>query len=358
MAVAANPSKAEAHPGVARRIDGFTRKASRWPWSIVVVAVVGVIGIVRLVGSIGRPFTSGGDVAFLELQLRQAVHGLVTVGPYSRFGWHDPGPAMFYLYAPLYWLSGGSSRSLFLSSWLVNVVSALAAVAILRRRAGELAATVGAAAFAVYAIAVGFDRLIDPWNPSILALPVFLLAVSGATAATGWTPGLVVAAVTATFLVQTYIATLPVAAPFFAVAVAGYIWSRVRVRRVDSMSGQIDPRRSSRIVYDGAMTLAVIVVVLLWAAPLGQQIDSSSGNLDRLARFELNPPATVTPHSHRAGVAVAVVSDYATVVPLGEPPTTMGTAAGCFWPAVTPWWVLGPPGGGGASHLSCRSCPL
>src|SRR3954471_14013208 len=173
------------------------------PVSLLIVAVPIVVGAVRLAATLHRPFTAGGDVAFIELTIRDALHGRVSLGPYSRFGWHHLGPAVFYLYAPLYALSGHSSRALFLDSWLLNSGCALGIVLLVRRGAGEAAARLAAAVFCLYVGAVTFGTLINPWNPSLLAMPLVLMLTAVALAATGSLWALVVAAVAGSYLVQT-----------------------------------------------------------------------------------------------------------------------------------------------------------
>ena len=39
------------------------------------------------------------DTALAELYTRHAARGDLLLGPYSRFGWHHPGPLLYYLYA-------------------------------------------------------------------------------------------------------------------------------------------------------------------------------------------------------------------------------------------------------------------
>lgn len=300
-------------PAEATKVADLGRRAMPW----LPFCLIAVIGVVRLGVRMGDPFTSGGDVAFLELQLRQTLHGVVSVGPYSRFGWHDPGPAMFYLFAPLYWLTGGSSRSLFLSSWLLNIGSALVAVVLVRRRAGTMAGWVTAFVLLLFVTMAGFDRLIDPWNPSILAVPMLLVAVSAAAAFDGDLWGLVTLTASATFVIQTYIATIPVAALFWLIGVSGYLWSWYRTRSVrqDSRGAVTGRVRASRA---GMIGLASLVAAT-WALPIAQQLHERPGNLGLLLKFELHPPPTAGVRHHSLHQAIAVVSDYSTSLGLGEP---------------------------------------
>src|SRR5207248_944098 len=153
-----------AEPGRTDRVRGAAPSPPgplrRPPLSLLALADPAVIGVVRLAVSLRRPFLAGGDAAFIELAVRQALRGRQLLGPYSRFGWNHPGPVLFYLFAPLYWLSGERSRALFLGSWLVNAGCAVAVVAVVRHRLGEGAARAVAVVVAAFLAAVGFGALI------------------------------------------------------------------------------------------------------------------------------------------------------------------------------------------------------
>src|SRR4051794_6892165 len=78
-------------------------------WSLLLTALL----IVPLVASgfylwfsIGTDYLPNVDIAVFELGVRNTLHHGAFVGPYSRFGWNHPGPFIFYLVAPIYWLLG------------------------------------------------------------------------------------------------------------------------------------------------------------------------------------------------------------------------------------------------------------
>jgi hypothetical protein len=281
---------------------------AQWPLSLVTLAVPIAVGAIRIVLSLHRDFTSGGDVAFIELSVRQVFHGGIALGPYSRFNWRHPGPSLFYLFAPLYWLSGQSSRSLFLSAFLINGLSACAVVAIVRRRAGETTARLAAAVLGLYLGAASFHYLINPWNPSVLALPLLLVLVGVAAAATGSTTSLVVAYVTGSYLVQTHIGTLPVTGCALLVGTVAYLW---QLRGADR-------HPAVRPLLAGAG-----ILVVMWAAPVVQQVTHAHGNVTEIVDFFRNP-GPVTPRSHLPSDAFAAVSNYAAYVPFGRPTDLLG----------------------------------
>jgi hypothetical protein len=265
------------------------------PLSLLVVAVPALVGAVRLVITLPRPFLAGGDAAFMELAVRRALGFDQLVGPYSRFAWNHPGPVLFYLFAPLYWLSGRRSRSLFLSAWLLNLGCAIAVVAVIRHRLGEGAARAVAALLALFLLATKFQALINPWNPSLLGIPFLLLVVLGADAGGGSTASLIGAAAVATYLVQTHVGMLPVVGVTLALAVAG--WAVSQTRSPDAM----DPHHRRRVLVVGAVILGV-----LWAGPVVDQFTGSPGNAGKIVRFFRSPSGETRSHSlGDAGVAVA-----------------------------------------------------
>ena len=101
-----------------------------------------------------------GDLAVIETTTLAALRGFVTLGPYSQFGWHHPGPLCFYLLAPFYQLAGHRSIGMVAGALAINVtaliligwaaarnggrvvaVSVLAVIGLYLLRAGDLAAS-------------------------------------------------------------------------------------------------------------------------------------------------------------------------------------------------------------------------
>ena len=283
---------------VGRRIEAL-------PLSLFAVGLIGLLGVVKLVRALGWPFTSGGDVAFIELAVRQMVRGGTALGPYSRFGWHHPGPLLFAVMAPAYWLSGEASRSLFLSSWFLNWGCAVLIVLLVRRMAGELAARVSVIAIVLIVHALHFDQLASPWNPSLLAMPALLMFVCVAASAAGSVPALVGTWLVASYLVQTHIGTAPLCAVAVAIAVVAFLGGRGWRPRF--------ARRERVVVIAGAALL-----FLVWLPPLYQQVTNHDGNLTQIARFYASPPRDAGATSHSLHDAAVQVSDVATAVPLGR----------------------------------------
>jgi hypothetical protein len=286
-----------------------SRRRSNYSLAVGTIAVVVVYGAIRLGVHLRGQLTPLGDVALIELGVRQAVFHANALGVYSRFGWHHPGPALFYALAPWYWLSGESSRSLFLGAWLINGVSALGAVWIVRARAGEYAARVMAIAVLAHLLIVHVIHVIDPWNPKVLAFPLLLLMVSAASAYSGSVWSFVIAAVTATYLVQTHLGTFPISMALLALAAIGF------------------PRGRSRASWASARTPLIVgagLLSLMWIGPFVQEITHSNGNLTQIASFYLHPAHRFGPHTHSLRSSVIAVTNRSTVFPLGNPKDALG----------------------------------
>ena len=105
----------------------------------------------------------GGDAAALEFGTWHAARGHQLLGAYSRFGWNHPGPAFFYLAAPLYEALGERGPALNLFTFAVQLICAAATVWAADRLGGRILATIVAALLGVF---------------EFVALP-FLLGTSG-----------------------------------------------------------------------------------------------------------------------------------------------------------------------------------
>src|SRR5207245_11433648 len=85
-------------PSATRRPVRPARRATdvRWLLVFLPLALPLVLGALRLAAHLGSPFTPAGDAALLEVGTRRALAGTQRLGPYSRFGWHQLGPAVFH----------------------------------------------------------------------------------------------------------------------------------------------------------------------------------------------------------------------------------------------------------------------
>lgn len=300
-------------PGAGTPADARRRTA---PLSLAVILVPASVGLVRLLIGLSQPFAHAGDAAILETAIRRVASGTQALGPYSRFGFHQLGPAYFDLQAPFSWLTGGSPRSVFIGALVINFGAAAACVALVRWRLGERAARWSALVVAAYLMAVTPALLADPWNPYVLGTPLLLTVLLGAAAVAGSWPAAAGAAVTATFVVQTH---LGAGITLFALFAVGAALAVAGPAHRDAGTGRQRPpgggRRPQLLALGAAAVLAVF-----WVPPVVEEVTHSPGNVTLLARFFRNShPELDATVDHSLGTAAADVGAHLATMPLGRP---------------------------------------
>ena len=246
---------------------------------IVVALLPFAVGLVRVL--VGH-WTPVGDWALLELRTRN-VGGSHTplVGPYSRFGWSHPGPALFYVLSIPYRLLGSRPNGLLVGALLVNGAS-VAGIVLLAWRRGRRTLTVGTTiALVVLCRALGADFLRDPWNPFVTVLPLALLIFLTWSIACGDAWMLPVAVLVGSFIVQSHAGYTALVVVVLAVATVWRLVVLVRTRGREKAR----PRRALAI---GATTAAVALAA--WLPPLVDQ--ASNGNLRAIYDFFRMPQET------------------------------------------------------------------
>jgi hypothetical protein len=249
-------------------------------------------------------------VAIIETAIRDTLGGHQLLGPYSHFGWFHPGPAYFYLVAPLYWALHQNAQSLFLGAFLINAGCAIAVVAVIRARVGEWAARWGALVVgALLFFANAVISLYSPWNPALLALPILLVMVLVAAAATGSTISLLWAAIVASFVVQTELGTAPTALAVLVVGAGLWGWAAWRRRSAVAATGSTRHR--------AVLAATCLLLGLVWVPSLIQQTTQTPGNIRQIVTFFEHPPTDqVAGGTHTRIQAFRGVAYYATTVPV------------------------------------------
>jgi hypothetical protein len=235
--------------------------------AIVIAAAAVLLWVAGRLVTTMPPETVGGDMALLELYTRQASRSEALLGPYSRFQWNHPGPTMFYVFRPLYELSGGLFESLRMSALLLNLGCLAALLVIVRRRAGPTLLLPLALALSVYLYRVP-DVLVSPWNPHLLLLPLALLFLACAAVVEGDVRFTVVAVAATSFLVQAHLSVTPTAGAVTAVAL------------VCAVFGMTDDGRLR--VRGRWINAAIWVGLLMWFLPLAEEVTSRPGNLSAI----------------------------------------------------------------------------
>jgi hypothetical protein len=161
---------------------------------------------------------------------------------------------------------------------LLNIAALVATLFVARRRGGLAFVVVLGIAMLVLLRALGSIVLIDPWNPWIAVLPFLLyllLAWSVAERDFGALPAVVAVG---SFLVQTHVGYAPLVLGAGGIAA---VLAFVGPREAEPHEGWWTLRR-------GAIAAAV-VAVLLWIAPVVQQLTGHPGNLGEILRYFRHP---------------------------------------------------------------------
>ena len=286
----------------------------RWPpLSVAVLALPAVIGAFRLVMAARQPFDFYGDEAILESAVRHV--GEQLLGPYSRFGFHQPGPAYFYVQALFYRMPGASAAALFAGAYCINLGAALGCVLVVRRFLGEAAARWAVVVVGAFLLCLTPRLLADPWNPYVLALPV-LLAMVLAAAGTRSPAAAGGAIVVGSYVVQTHVAAAATLAAVFASAAAVGALHHLRTRQSPP---EPPSRRSASVRRMAAPAAVAVVLALMWAPPLIEQATRSPGNFTKLIRFfRAEHPEFDRGIDHAVDHTAGQVAAQLTVLPFGH----------------------------------------
>ncbi len=231
------------------------------------------------------PLYPHGDHAVLEIYTRLAASGDQRLGPYSRFHFHHPGPALFYLSLPVYELAGESHEGLKLAALLLNALSVTGLLWAARRLGGlaaYLATALGLAPFVAWWWPAGF---FSNWNPTIAVLPFGLGLLAWGAVAAGRPAFLPVAVLASSFAVQAHVGCTPVTAAVAATALA--------VATIPSLSRALRVPLPAPGAWLRPLVIAAVVLAALWALPLAEQLDPEGGNLGRILEV-----ARQRPHRH------------------------------------------------------------
>ena len=215
----------------------------------------------------------GGDAAALEFGAWHAARGQQLLGAYSRFGWNHPGPAFFYLAAPLYELLGERGPALNLFTYAAELVCAFAIVWAAYRLGNDLLAITVAALLSVFELVALPFRLGNEWNPIAPILPLIVVCFLAALIVRGRTTLLPLIAFVGSAIVQTHVG--------YALAVVALTVYAVFRGRASSRSS-VTARR--------VMLPTFAALLVCWALPLADVWVSHTNNLWQLIEFFVPTP--------------------------------------------------------------------
>jgi hypothetical protein len=268
--------------------QGRRRAAAVTALVIAITLLPFVVSAIALVVSDGAGYHPFNDQAVIEWRLRDIFEQLPLLGPYSRFGWFHPGPLLYFVLAPIYWLTGGSGTGLALAALVVNAAAVVGILLLARRRGGLGLLVLTAVVLSLFLGGLGPAFLRDVWNPFVTVLPFFLLVFLAWTTSCGDRWAIPVSAVVASFIVQSHVGyALPVGVLVAGGLVGILVHERVGRRATDTgtdaaANGSGRPRSLGWIP---TIVITAGVLAVTWLPAVVQQVDREPGNLTDLARF-------------------------------------------------------------------------
>lgn len=256
----------------------------RWRRSaIALLAGIGLAGAVAYARG-AAPVITNADFAVGELYVQLATEGRLLAGPYSRYGWHHPGPVYFYLAAPFYALAGRHALVLFAMALAINVVAVAVVFWTIAREPGQRMAGV-LVTLACVGLAWRAPALMaSPWTahvPVLLSLAVLAMAAAIASGRVRLLPALAIAGSVVT---HTHVGFVPVVVATAATALAMHaVRSRARDRSVRTW-----------------LNRAAWCAALLWLPVTSDAVAHDGGNALSLWRFFVSDAAV--PHPFRDAV--------------------------------------------------------
>lgn len=256
------------------------------PWRRVAIAALAVLGALGVLDFAiwSVPIVTDSDIAVSELYIELASRGRLLVGPYSRFGWHHPGPLYFYLAAPFYALSGRHAAALYATATAINVASLTTMVWVMARSARWHVTTMVVGACVLFAWRLP-RFLASPWNAHVAVLPTLAFLVIAAAVASGRVRLLAGMVLFGSFAAQTHAGFVPVVAAVSALAVVAAV---VGYGRGDSSPW-------------AALNAAAWLGAVLWIVPVSEALSHGGGNIAALGRFFI----TNRGPGHSIGEAIA-----------------------------------------------------
>ena len=184
---------------------------------------------------------------------------------------HHPGPLLFDLLAPPVWLFG--PRGVAVGMAVLNVASVLLIAWGAWRRGGPLYVAVAMVATSALLWSMGSELLFDPWNPHGVLLPFLAFLVLVWCAGAGDAAALPFAAVVGSVALQTHLSYS------LLVPVLG-LWG---VAALVVAARRAPPGGTVRRGLRKWGPVGLVVLLLCWAQPLGQQLfGDGPGNLTEL----------------------------------------------------------------------------
>jgi hypothetical protein len=236
------------------------------------------------------------DPAVIELYTLRATKYEQLLGPYSRFGFHHPGPAMFYILAPFYALSGHRHVGLNIGALASNLVCLSIVLWVPRRIAGVGTMLLSSVPLSFLVLYLQPFLLWNVWNPYFAVLPLALSAACAYAVSVGRWGFMPVGVIAGSVAAQCHWVNV---VPLLSTWAAAILTASIGVRR-----GSL---RAPRLVVVGVTAGAGL---LLWVPTLAEQLTGAPGNMVAAARFAADSSGKVGPGAALRSLSVAATEAF------------------------------------------------
>lgn len=229
----------EAYPSASNRQSLLSSPTlPLWRAPLLWLALVAVLLFINRDILFHQPICEVYDFAANALQINSAKAGREIEGNYSRWKFHHPGPALFYVYAAgeiLFYdwlqLTASPHGAHVLAGILLQTACVVAAVEIAARRIAHpwffpFAAFWALVHFTNIRLISACVPLVSIWPPNVLIGPLCLFMVAAAALAAGSRWMIPVCVLTGGLLVHSHVAQVMFVVPLFLCAMGGYVWNR------------------------------------------------------------------------------------------------------------------------------------
>jgi len=234
-----------------------------------------------------RPIVAYFDYAANAIQVRRAMRFRELLGNYSRWGFHHPGPAIFYVWAfgealfrKRLHIAPAAMNAHILTMTVVNVAFLFTAIGILARRAKSSAfvpAATGLSLVFIYVVnrTIPGSAVLSIWMPHVVMFPFLLYLAACASVASGELRDIPASVFSGAMLIHIHVAQV-----FFvpllgaAAAVSLLVRERRRLRNPEWM-------RQARWI----LVISVVIASLFAWPILKDYVHHSPNNIDAIQQY-------------------------------------------------------------------------
>jgi hypothetical protein len=256
-----------------------------------------------------QPHNKMGDEAVNGLSIIRASHFQEYLGPYSRFGFHHPGPISFYYYAFMeraFFFIGSEHGRHLLAQVLLNCIFLGMALHLtcVSFESKFSAVLLGVVTAATLSNALGGGFYVSLWGPAIIVLPLLVFVLAAARLALGCIRDALFLAFSTPFIVQNQVGSVVIVGPLLLLAIGLGLGNRRRQREGGlphhggegtvprgTLLGVVSPPGGKGGSPQSHELICVLVGLVFFLAaffpPIYEQFSAPEGNLTKIVSFFL-----------------------------------------------------------------------